>query len=54
MPVISMFCGVIAMMYYFDNRRHHEPRVHVQYGEEISKSNFYESSKRNEIEQLGR
>ena len=22
------------MMYYFDNRRHHEPHIHVQYGEE--------------------
>jgi hypothetical protein len=34
MPVISMFYGVIVMMYYFDNRRHHEPHIHVQYGEE--------------------
>ncbi len=29
-----MFYGVIVMMYYFDNRRHHEPHIHVQYGEE--------------------
>ena len=34
MPVISMFYGVIALMYYFDNRRHHLPHIHVQYGEE--------------------
>ena len=35
MPVISLFYGVIVMMYYFDNRRHHEPHIHVQYsGEE--------------------
>lgn len=34
MPVISMFYGVIVMMYYFDNRRHHEPHIHVKYGEE--------------------
>ena len=34
MPVISMFYGVIVMMYYFDNRRYHEPHIHVQYGEE--------------------
>ena len=34
MPVISMFYGVIVMMYYFDNRRHHEPHIHVQYSDE--------------------
>lgn len=34
MPVISMFYGVIVMMYYFDNRQHHLPHIHVQYGEE--------------------
>jgi hypothetical protein len=34
MPVISMFYGVIVMMYYFDNRRHHAPHIHVQYSDE--------------------
>jgi len=34
MPVISMFYGVIVMMYYFYNRQHHLPHVHVQFGEE--------------------
>jgi Domain of unknown function (DUF4160) len=34
MPVISMFYGVIVLMYYFDNRRHNLPHIHVQYGEE--------------------
>ncbi len=34
MPVISMFYGVIVMMYYFDNRRHHEPHIHVRYSDE--------------------
>lgn len=34
MPVISMFYGVIVLMYYFDNRRHNLPHVHVRYGEE--------------------
>ncbi len=29
-----MFYGVIVLMYYFDNRRHHLPHIHVQYGEE--------------------
>ena len=31
MPVISMFYGIIVMMYFLDNRRHHAPHVHVQY-----------------------
>ena len=30
MPVISMFYGIIVLMYYFDNRRHHQPHIHVQ------------------------
>ena len=35
MPVISMFYGVIVLMYYFDNRQHQLPHIHVQYsGEE--------------------
>ena len=34
MPVISMFYGVIVLMYYFDNRRHHQPHIHVQFAEE--------------------
>ncbi|HKP11366.1 MAG TPA: DUF4160 domain-containing protein [Blastocatellia bacterium] len=34
MPVISMFYGVIVLMYYFDNRKHHQPHIHVQFAEE--------------------
>ena len=34
MPVISMFYGIIVLMYYFDNRKHHQPHVHVQYSDE--------------------
>ena len=34
MPVISMFYGVIVLMYYFDNQKHHLPHIHAQYGEE--------------------
>ena len=34
MPVISMFYGVIVLMYYFDNRQHHLPHIHVQYGDD--------------------
>lgn len=31
MAVISMFYGIIISMYYFDNRRHHQPHIHVRY-----------------------
>lgn len=35
MPIISMFYGIIVLMYYFDNKKHQEPHVHVEYsGEE--------------------
>lgn len=34
MPVISMFYGVIVLMYYFDNKRHRQPHIHVQFAEE--------------------
>ena len=31
MPVISVFYGITILMYYFDNRKHQLPHVHVQY-----------------------
>jgi hypothetical protein len=34
MPVISMFYGIIVLMYYFDNKQHNLPHIHVQYAEE--------------------
>lgn len=33
MPVISMFYGIIVLMYYLDKRRHKKPHIHVQYQE---------------------
>ena len=30
MAVISMFYGIIVSMYYFDNRRHHQPHIHIR------------------------
>lgn len=33
MPVISMFFGILVMMYFEDNRRHKKPHVHVHYQE---------------------
>ena len=34
LPVISMFYGVIILMYYFDDRKHHKPYIHAQYGDD--------------------
>ena len=34
MPVISTFYGIIVLLYYVDNKKHHQPHVHVEYGEE--------------------
>ena len=34
MPVLSMFYGIIVLMYYFDNRKHHRPHIHVQYNDQ--------------------
>jgi len=36
-PTISMFYGLLVMMYFRDNRRHHLPHIHVRYqGEEVA------------------
>lgn len=32
MPVVSMFYGIVVLMYYFDNRKHRQPHVHVESG----------------------
>ncbi len=31
MPAISMFYGVIVYMYFFDNKQHSLPHIHVDY-----------------------
>ncbi len=31
MPVISMFYGVIVLMYFLDRKKHKLPHIHVQY-----------------------
>ena len=33
MAVISMFYGIIISMYFFDNRQHNLPHIHVKYQE---------------------
>ena len=37
MPTISMFYGILILMFFRDNRRHHRPHIHVRYqGDEAS------------------
>jgi hypothetical protein len=34
MPTISMFYGILVLMYFRDNRRHHLPHIHIRYQDE--------------------
>jgi hypothetical protein len=34
MPVISMFYGIVVRMFYFDNKQHNTPHIHIQYSGE--------------------
>ena len=34
MPVISMFYGLIVMMFFIDNKKHKKPHIHVKYQEQ--------------------
>jgi hypothetical protein len=37
MPTISMFYGIVVLMFFRDNRRHHVPHIHARYqGDEAS------------------
>jgi hypothetical protein len=31
MPVVSMFYGIIVRMFYYDNKEHHLPHIHIEY-----------------------
>lgn len=31
MPIISMFYGIIVSMYFFDDKQHKRPHIHVRY-----------------------
>ena len=44
MPGISMFYVWIIMMYYFDNRQHHTPHIHVKFGEFEAVYGIYEGN----------
>jgi hypothetical protein len=31
MPILSIFYGIVERMYFFDDKRHHDPHVHAEY-----------------------
>ncbi len=33
MPILSMFYGIVAYMYFYDTQKHHLPHFHVEYAE---------------------
>ena len=33
MPTISMFYGIIVYIYFYDNKEHKQPHIHVEYGD---------------------
>ena len=36
MPAISMFYGVVIYIYFFENKKHYKPHIHVKYtGSEV-------------------
>jgi hypothetical protein len=36
MPAISMFYGIIIYLYYYDNKKHNTPHIHVEYQGKIA------------------
>ena len=33
MPTISLFYGILILLYYYDNKKHSLPHIHAEYGE---------------------
>ena len=33
MPAISMFYGILILMYFYDNKKHSMPHIHAEYDE---------------------
>ena len=33
MPTISMFYGILILMYFYDNKKHNHPHIHAEYAE---------------------
>ena len=33
MPTISMFYGILILMYFYDNKKHNISHIHAEYGD---------------------
>ncbi len=33
MPTISMFYGILILLYFYDDKKHSMPHIHAEYGE---------------------
>ena len=33
MPTISMFYGILILMYHYDDKKHSSPHIHAEYGD---------------------
>jgi len=36
MPTISMFYGILILMYFYDDKKHSSPRIHAEYQASIA------------------
>ena len=36
MPTISMFYGILILMYFYDNKKHARPHIHTEYGDQVA------------------
>ncbi len=36
MPTISMFYGILILMYFYDNKKHARPHIHAEYGDHVA------------------
>ena len=36
MPTISMFYGILILMYFYDNKKHSRPHIHAEYGDHVA------------------
>jgi Domain of unknown function (DUF4160) len=44
MPTISVFYGLIVMMYYLDDERHHLPHIHVKFQDQEASFSILDAS----------
>lgn len=36
MPTISMFYGILILMYFYDNKKHARPHIHAECGDQVA------------------